>query len=119
MANAKPQDHTKATYAQKVTKEMGHIDWKQEASVIDALIRGMYPSPGTYTYFHGKRIKIHRAFYEHKDTAATPKGTIVSLKDGKIGVAATHGNKRHRLLMPLFAECILPREHTPISMGNG
>lgn len=91
MANAKPQDHTKATYAQKVTKEMGHIDWKQEASVIDALIRGMYPSPGTYTYFHGKRIKIHRAFYEHKDTAATPKGTIVSLKDGKIGVAATHG----------------------------
>lgn len=29
------------------------------------------------------------------------------------------GNKRHRLLMPLFAECILPREHTPISMGNG
>ena len=58
---------------------------------IDALIRGMYPSPGTYTYFHGKRIKIHRAFYEHKDTAATPKGTIVSLKDGKIGVAATHG----------------------------
>lgn len=74
MANAKPQDHTKATYAQKVTKEMGHIDWKQEASVIDALIRGMYPSPGTYTYFHGKRIKIHRAFYEHKDTAATPQG---------------------------------------------
>ena len=59
--------------------------------VIDALIRGMYPSPGTYTYFHGKRIKIHAAFYENSDTAAIPKGTVVSLKDGNIGVAATHG----------------------------
>ena len=70
---------------------MGHIDWEQEASVIDALIRGMYPSPGTYTYFHGKRIKIHAAFYENSDTAAIPKGTVVSLKDGNIGVVATHG----------------------------
>jgi len=51
----------------------------------------MYPSPGTYTYFHGKRIKIHAAFYENSDTAAIPKGTVVSLKDGNIGVAATHG----------------------------
>lgn len=91
MAGAKPQDHAKATYAEKVTKEMGHIDWEQEASVIDALIRGMYPSPGTYTYFHGKRIKIHAAFYENSDTAAIPKGTVVSLKDGNIGVAAMHG----------------------------
>lgn len=82
MAGAKPQDHAKATYAEKVTKEMGHIDWEQEASVIDALIRGMYPSPGTYTYFHGKRIKIHAAFYENSDTAAIPKGTVVSLKMG-------------------------------------
>ena len=41
MAGAKPQDHAKATYAEKVTKEMGHIDWEQEASDIDALIRGM------------------------------------------------------------------------------
>ena len=36
-------------------------------------------------------IKIHAAFYENSDTAAIPKGTVVSLKNGNIGVAATHG----------------------------
>lgn len=89
--HAVPQDHDRATYAEKITKEMGRINWNKSAKSIDALIRGMYPDPGTYTYFRGKRIKIHRAFFEPFNTDNIEPGSICSLKNGYIGVAAKGG----------------------------
>lgn len=91
LSGARPQNHTQATYAEKVTKDMGHINWEQDAAAIDALIRGMYPDPGTYTFFRGSRLKIHRAYYEKKESIHSEKGTIISVKDGEIGVAASNG----------------------------
>mgnify|MGYP000484724228 CR=1 FL=1 len=91
LSNAVPQNHEKATYAEKVTKDMGHIDWSKPAIILDALIRGMYPNPGTYTFFRGKRIKIHKAFYKSFDTSSYTPGDVVSVKDGNIGIAASDG----------------------------
>lgn len=54
LAASVKQDESKATYAEKLTKEMGHINWNDSARTIDRLIRGMYPNPGTYTFFRGK-----------------------------------------------------------------
>lgn len=80
LAHSASQDHTKATYAEKVTKEMGRIDWTQDAQTLDALIRGMYPNPGTYTFFRGKRVKIHRAMVSDRDSHEAA-GTIIAAKD--------------------------------------
>ena len=85
-----PQDHDKATYAEKVTKAMGHIDWKEKAQRIDCLMRGMYPNPGTYTFFRGKRIKLHRGFSEEISSSKEP-GTIVSINEGIIRIACGEG----------------------------
>ena len=99
LAHSIPQDHDKATYAEKVTKDMGHIDWTKDASVLDCLIRGMYPNPGTYTFYRGKRVKIHRASFEEKDSGL-PAGTVVSTEGGCIHVACGKGTLSISQLQP-------------------
>lgn len=46
-----PQEEALATYAAKLTKADGHIDWDEDAAVIHARIRGVTPWPGAQTVF--------------------------------------------------------------------
>ena len=55
------QDHSKATYAEKIKKKEGRIDWSQKAPIIIAKINGLYPSPSAFFIFNGERYKILRA----------------------------------------------------------
>ena len=57
----KPQDHSKATYAKKIIKTEGLIDWNESAEKIIAKINGLYPYPGGYFLFKGERYKILKA----------------------------------------------------------
>lgn len=91
LEKAVSQDHDKATYAEKVTKDMGHIDWSLSSTVIDRLIRGMYPNPGTYTHFRGKRLKIHGCHVKPDKRVGEAPGTIISLAEGEIEVACGEG----------------------------
>ena len=55
------QDNSKATYAKKITKNEGQIDWKSDALKIIGKINGLYPSPGAFFNFNGQRYKILKA----------------------------------------------------------
>ena len=55
------QEDSKATYAKKITKNEGQIDWKNDASKIIGKINGLYPSPGAFFSFNGQRYKILKA----------------------------------------------------------
>ncbi len=55
------QDHSKATYAGKVNKEEGLINWNEDASKIIGKINGLFPSPGAFFNFKGERYKILKA----------------------------------------------------------
>ncbi len=55
------QDHSKATYAKKIDKSEGQIDWNDEALKIIGKINGLFPSPGAYFNFNGERYKILKA----------------------------------------------------------
>ena len=55
------QDHSKATYAKKIDKKEGLINWSDRASKIIGMINGLYPSPGAYFSFKGERYKILKA----------------------------------------------------------
>tara|TARA_A100001015_G_C15001890_1_gene718861 strand:- start:1322 stop:2248 length:927 start_codon:yes stop_codon:yes gene_type:complete len=55
------QDHSKATYANKIDKEEGRIDWNDKAENIIGKINGLYPVPGAWFYFDGARYKILKA----------------------------------------------------------
>jgi len=60
-ANFLDQDHLSATYAPKIQKLEGHINWKDNAENIIGKINGLYPVPGAYFIFNGERHKILRA----------------------------------------------------------
>tara|TARA_B110000238_G_C16056458_1_gene408462 strand:- start:26 stop:949 length:924 start_codon:yes stop_codon:yes gene_type:complete len=55
------QDHLKATYASKVEKVEGKIDWNDNAKKIIGKINGLYPAPGAFFIFKGERYKILKA----------------------------------------------------------
>ncbi len=60
-ANFIEQDHSSATYASKIQKLEGKINWKENAKIIIGKINGLYPVPGAYFIFNGERYKILKA----------------------------------------------------------
>jgi len=55
------QDNSKATYAPKLKKEDGLIDWKKSPDEICNRIRAFAPWPGCFTYLDKKILKIWKA----------------------------------------------------------
>ncbi|MEZ4740949.1 MAG: methionyl-tRNA formyltransferase [Bdellovibrionota bacterium] len=56
-----PQDENFVSHCHKINKEDGLIRWSNKAKNIFNQIRGLYPWPGGYTFFHGSRITIESA----------------------------------------------------------
>jgi len=57
-AREEPQDVSRATYAPKITREDGRIDWSRPAAAIHNQVRGLYPWPHAYTYLDGARLIV-------------------------------------------------------------
>ena len=55
------QDHSKATYAKKIDKAEGKINWSDKAINILGKINGLFPAPGAFFNFNGERYKILKA----------------------------------------------------------
>lgn len=55
-----PQDHARATYAPKITKAEGAIDWALPAGSIHNLVRGLQPWPLVSVTIDGVRCALHR-----------------------------------------------------------
>lgn len=80
-----PQDHAQATYAPKMQKTDGLIDWTQPAAVIERRIRAFDPWPGAFTFLPvppGKaggaalRIKVLLAEVLKLGPEGVPPGTV-------------------------------------------
>ena len=100
-----PQCEEESTYAPKLEKTMGNIDWTMDADRIERLVRGLNSWPGTFTKIHGKTVKIWDCDVVCQETltesqaAATPGTVIVSEKDQLI-VKAGNGALSLRMLQP-------------------
>jgi len=57
----KEQNHADATYANKIKKSEGKINWNNKAENIIGKINGLYPSPGAWFIYKGERYKILKA----------------------------------------------------------
>jgi len=55
---AVPQPAEGATYAPKLTKEDGRLDWRQEAVALDRRVRALNPWPGTYFEHAGEPVRV-------------------------------------------------------------
>lgn len=85
-----PQDETLATYAPRLTKEDGLIDWHQPAARVHDCIRGLHPWPHAYSFLRGARlILLHSAASDVP--AGAPPGTVVVARGNDLRVAAGTG----------------------------
>ena len=55
------QDHNNATYAKKIKKDEGKINWEESAKNIIGKINGLNPDPGAWFEYKKKRYKIWKA----------------------------------------------------------
>ena len=80
------QEHNKATYALKIEKTEGKINWNETAESIIGKINGLYPNPGAFFIHNGERYKILKA------TLALGSGKIGEVLDNNLKISC--GNKK-------------------------
>ncbi|WP_029605699.1 methionyl-tRNA formyltransferase [Kozakia baliensis] len=73
---ATPQPEDGVTYAERLTRESGRIDWSRSAVEIDRQIRGLTPWPGAFTELNGVVWKIGGAQIVPSETKALPGETL-------------------------------------------
>ena len=61
---ATPQPGAGATYAPKLTRESGRLDWARPAEMLDRQVRALNPWPGTWTGLDGETLKVLEAVPE-------------------------------------------------------
>ncbi len=71
----KEQNHAKATYAKKIQKDEGKINWNENSDKIIGKINGLYPYPGAFFLFKGERYKILKA---EKSNSKGDPGKLIS-----------------------------------------
>jgi len=92
-AREEPQDDAQATYAPRLTKEEGLIDWSQSASGIHNRVRGLYPWPHAYTFLKGTRLIVLRSAVSTRTAgvSASRPGTILRATSEAVHVATGDG----------------------------
>jgi len=72
-----PQNDASASYAKKIRKEDGLIDWTLDAETIERRIRAMSPWPSAYTHVGGRRLIVLEAAVCRAPGAALGPGVVV------------------------------------------
>jgi methionyl-tRNA formyltransferase len=88
----KPQPTDGVTYAKKLTREEGVIDWRKPAAVVERQVRAMTPWPGAFFEHGGTRFKVLAAEAELPGTHKSP-GTVL---DDTLLIACGEGALRLR-----------------------
>lgn len=87
-----PQDDMMSTYAPRLTKEEGLVDWSLPAVYLHNRVRGLYPWPHAYTWLDGQRVILLRSSVDERGSAAAVSspgpGTIVEVTRDAMHVAA-------------------------------
>lgn len=86
-----PQNDAEATYAPRLTKEEGLLDFTRPALEIHNRIRGLRPWPTAYTFLRGVRLVLHHARLSGHDAGAAEPGTCVMADGTGITIACGDG----------------------------
>jgi methionyl-tRNA formyltransferase len=89
-AKRKPQDASGVTFAPRLKKEIGKINWQDNVFDIVNLIRGLSPTPAAYTLLEGQVLKIFTAEAKQNKVSEAP-GTIGTASAAGLSVAASDG----------------------------
>ena len=97
MPQAQPEDGV--TYAEKISKSEGRIDWTQDAQTVDRQIRGLSPFPGAWCEVGGERIKL---LGSHVVAGEGTPGQVLggfTIACGQGAVAVTHAQRAGKKAM--------------------
>ena len=97
-----PQDESQATYAPRLNKPEGLVDFERDALDVHNRIRGLRPWPNAYTFLNGVRLVLHRAQLADHDPRYDAAGTIVRA-DGS-GITVATGDRRAVNLLQIQPE---------------
>ena len=84
-----PQDERDVTYAHRLTKEDGAIDWTRPAEHIYNLIRGLHPWPHAFSFLNGHRLILRRSTILPE--LHGPAGSVIEASGDRLTVAAGTG----------------------------
>ena len=88
----RPQPTEGATYASKIKKEDGHIDWSQPAQTLWNRVRGLTPWPGAFTYLPGQTQRQLLKIWEAKPVERSgPSGEVLAADKAGIVVGCGKG----------------------------
>lgn len=85
-----PQPAAGVTYAHKLKKEEGRLDWRASAADLARKVRAFFPWPGTHCLFAGRQIKILAAIATRAGRAASA-GEVLACTDAGIHIATGDG----------------------------
>lgn len=87
-----PQDHSKATYCKKISKEDARADWSFPAETLFNRYRGYSPWPGLHTYFRDKKLSVEACeVLPESECPAVPEGTVFANTQGVPVVRTAEG----------------------------
>lgn len=84
------QNDELATYAAKITKDTGKIDWNSSSRRIKSLVQGLKPWPSAYIIYKGENVKIHKVKIIEK-FSEEDNGVVVKVSDDGIYVNCQDG----------------------------
>ena len=99
------QEHKFATYAKKIKKSEGKINWEENAKNIIGKINGLNPDPGAWFEYKKTRFKIWKAsIFEKKGTPGTilDNNFIIGCKDKSIQIIEIQREGKNKLLLKNF-----------------
>lgn len=102
-----PQDDSQATYAPRLTKQAGLIDWSQPAAKLERHVRAMQPWPKAYTFLKHADQRAKRVIVLdvepvplEADWSGAEPGTVVHADSRRIVVRTGDGAVEIRSLQP-------------------
>ena len=106
----KEQDSNKATYAAKIEKREGQINWSETAEKIIGKINGLYPSPGAFFIYNGERYKILKA------SLSSGSGKIGEVLDNYLKISC--GNKKSIKILEIQRQGKRPQIISEFMLGS-
>ena len=91
---AEPQPEEGVTYAAKLTREDGRLDWTRDAATVERQVRALTPWPGCWFDIRGERIKVLKA----EPAPDTPEAAPGTLLDDRLTIACADGAVRLTLV---------------------
>ena len=86
-----PQRDEEATYAPKIDRADGVIDWSRPAIAIHNQVRGLHPWPHAWADLNGERVIVHRSAIEPGDDSDATPGSILAAEGDRLVVQTGQG----------------------------